>query len=271
MLVAVLGGCTTGFLYKRLDWLVVWYVNGLVSLDEVQEDELREIVAAGLEWHRTTQLPRYVAFLAAVDEDTDGAMTVDLVRQRYDEMVVLSDALLAYLGGAATPLLRSLTTQQIEELFENLEDDNEELWDEYAGSTTERRQQRRAKATMRALGRFTGRLTDAQEMLIRQRLAGMHDIAADWLERRRGWQHRFRQLLGSSLPKDEFEAGLRSLLVDPNQFDGTEYRRRAEENLQTVFTMLADLSGELEPAQRERMGKKLRQYATDLDALVRER
>ena len=264
-----LSGCT-GFLYKRLDWLVVWYVNGVVTLDDAQEQEVRRIVTAGLDWHRTTQLPRYRVFLQDLDRDTDGPMTATLVERRYDEMVALWDVMLIRLADDAAPLLASLTLEQRQELFENLEHDNEEIWEEYAGSTPELRRARRSKTTMRVLQRFMGRLTDDQRVSVRAAVDGMHDVAEEWLERRRAWQARFREVLESGTAGAEFSAAMRDLALRPDQFDSVEYRRKVTENRQLIFRMLADLSGRMTTAQRDRMGRKLREYATDLDSLTRQ-
>jgi hypothetical protein len=257
-----------GFFYQRLDWLAVWYANGMVTLTDEQEQRLRNTVRDGVAWHRTTQLPRYRALLEEIDRDTDGMMTADQVAQHYDEMVGLWDVLLTRMVEDAAPLLRSLTPEQRDELFENLAEDNEDLRDEYAGSTPELRRKRRSKATIRAVQRFTGGLTEPQKAFVNASLDGMHDLAEEWLTRRRAWQLQFRAVLDSPADGTAFAAALRDLALRPDQFDSVEYRRKVSENRQMVFDMLAQLTGQLTPAQRDRMGRKLRGYAADLDELT---
>ena len=71
-------GCTAGFVYNRLDWLVSWYVNGLVSLDDAQEEQLRTSVRRTLAWHRETQLTRYIGFSARpVQPQMQGPVTAE--------------------------------------------------------------------------------------------------------------------------------------------------------------------------------------------------
>lgn len=268
-LALVLAGCAT-FVYKRLDWLAVWYVNGLVSLDESQESLLRAVVRDTLEWHRATQLPLYRAYLAQLDLDTDAAMPAELVARRYEEMVALWDPLVRRMADDLAPLLGSFTAEQRDELMASLEEDNEEIWQQYAGSTPEVRRKRQTKTTIRVIQRFMGRLTDAQKELLGVHLAGLHDLAEAWLTRRRAWQTRLREVLEENASDVTLlRAAVQDLALRPEQFDPPEYRRLAADNRHMVFAMLADLSASMTPVQRERMGRKLREYADDLDALTR--
>jgi hypothetical protein len=263
-----LAGCA-GFVYQRLDWLAVWYVNGMVSLEEAQERQLRDIVRSGLDWHRSTQLPLYQEFLSQLDRDTDGPMSVALVEQRYEDMVSLWDPLVSRLVADSAPLLASFTAGQRTELFESIAEDNEEIWDEYAGSTPEARRKRRSKTTIRVLQRFMGHLDAEQRALVNARLDGLHDVAEEWLMRRRAWQAQFRAVLEGDTAEPAFSAALRDLALRPDQFDSAEYRRKVEENRQIVFGMLAELTSLMTGAQRERMGRKLREYSADLEAIMR--
>jgi hypothetical protein len=157
-----LGGCTTGFVYNRLDWVVSWYVNGLVSLDDAQEAQLKSMVQQTLDWHRRSQLPRYVSLLEQLDRETDQPVTAQALERRYQEIGAMLDDFLRQVLPGAAGLLRTLTPEQIAELGESLTEDNEEIWDEFAGATPAVRQKRRARSTLRALRRFTGPLSSAQ-------------------------------------------------------------------------------------------------------------
>jgi hypothetical protein len=165
-------------------------------------------------------------------------------------------------------VLGNLSTDQRNELFASIEEQNEEFREEYSGSTPELRQQRRARTTIKILQRLMGRLSGEQEALVRVRLAAMHDVTDEWLERRQVWQASFRAVLDSGLRGDDFSAAIRNLALRTEQFDSAEYRRKVEDNRQMVFRMLAELSGMMTPKQRERMSAKLREYAADLDELT---
>jgi hypothetical protein len=268
VLAGLLSGCVAGFVYNRLDWLVSWYAGGFVTLDDAQEQQLRNLVASTLAWHRRTQLPRYVQLLDDLDRDTDGPMSPELVQRRFGQMEAAMDDFLGQVTPQAAVLLRSLRPEQIRDLFENIEDDNEDFRKEYSGKSSEARLQRRGRAAVRALQRFTGTLNEAQRTLVGSQLSSMYDVAPDWLEHRRVWQAHFRVLLDGSLQGREFEAALRELLLRPNQFDQTDYRRKADENRRQAFRMLAAVSETLTSDQRKRVGEKMQEYSRILTEIA---
>ena len=61
--VLLLAACTTTFMYRNLDWLIPWYVNGMVDIDRAQKAELKQHLAPLLEWHREEELRRYLVLL----------------------------------------------------------------------------------------------------------------------------------------------------------------------------------------------------------------
>ena len=59
LLCIVVTGCSaTRLMYNQLDWVIVWYLNGFFSLNEEQEEQLREAVVRKGEGHRSTQRPQ---------------------------------------------------------------------------------------------------------------------------------------------------------------------------------------------------------------------
>lgn len=265
---ATLSACTAGFVYDRVHWLVSWYVNGLVSLDDAQERQLREMVNRTMTWHRATQLPKYIGLLEELDREKDGPVTPQDFERHYRETLVWMDDFLRYVVPDASRLLATLTPEQVSELQENMAEDNEDTWEEYGGDTAEKRQKRRVRSALRVLQRFTGSLTAEQRADVGTQLATMHDVSEQWMERRRHWQARFIEILRSPPPGAGFEAALLDLAVNPNQFDPPEYRAHVEANRRVTMTMLANLVNSLDARQRERLGRKLQEFEDDLWKIV---
>lgn len=261
---ALLSGCATGFVYNRLDWAVSWYVQGLVQLDHAQEEQLRQAVSQTLEWHRHTQLPQYIELLELLQRDVQGAMSVADIETRYAQIVVLLDVFLEQILPDTARLLRGLSEAQVEELMSSLEQDNEDIWQRFAGATPELRQKRRLQSTVRALQRFTGTLSHDQRQLVATRLREMSDFSEQWIDRRRHWQRQLRALLEAEAAPQQFEARLQNLAMQPDQFDAPDYRRDVEANRLVVVSMLSDLSHTLTPRQRQRFARKLQGYSRDL-------
>ena len=123
----------------------------------------------------------------------------------------------------------------------SVEEDNEDLWEEYAGATPEIRQKRRLKSALRFLQRFVGRLSAEQRALVELRLTGLQDNSEAWLERRRQWQGRLFSTTSGTAAGRDLEAALRDLALNPDQFDSAEYRRQVEDNRRIIMGMLAEV------------------------------
>jgi hypothetical protein len=267
LLVAGLGACTR-LVLSQLDWLTVWYVNGYVRLDDRQKALVRDSVRRNVTTFRSAQLPAYLDVLGAMRSDLGTTMTPALVEQRFGELESLGRQTVALLVPDTVLLLRSLTPAQVDELFVTFARNADELADEYSGSTLERRRGRQSRSVLKMTRRMTGTLTPAQEQLVREHLERLHDLAPQWLERRRNWQQALRASLDGSRAPPEFDRRIASLVVDPDQFDSPRYRRRVAENRTVIYEMVAALMQSLTPAQRAHVDRRLAEYERNLLALT---
>ena len=265
----LLAACSTRFVYKQLDWLIVWQVGDYVTLTGEQKDELREEVRNHLEDIRVNEMPRLAAEIsqvaAAVADDEFSAARAD---DTYERILAISDEFLLGIVPLSAKFLRQLDDEQREELFENLDDLNEEMYEDYSGVDPEQRRKNRNKSTIRSIKRFTGRLKDEQKALIDNSLASMADASEQWIEYQRDWQRRFRELLKANPPRPEFEARLTDLFVYPRNFHSAEYRARVDNNRQIMNQMIEDLTESLSDKQRRRAVEKLESYAERLTRLA---
>ena len=269
VLLLALAGCSgTRSVYNQLDWLVVWQVKKYFELDDTQEQDLRERLSRQLAWHRETQLPRYAALsenLAQVLAEEPGP---EYFAARFAETQVFWADFMGHAAPDAAAFLAGLSDAQVGQLFENIDENNHELAEEYSGDTTAIRTARREQAIVRSVSRLTGRLNGPQKALVRDYSGRMHDLSQSWLERRRDWQEELQAALALRDDTIELERRLGPLLVDPDRNDPPDYRALVEENQQVVFEMLAALSVELTPRQRERFQKRLLDYARDFRLLA---
>jgi hypothetical protein len=268
ILCTLLTGCSaTRLLYNQLDWGIVWYLNGFFSLDGEQKDALRESVERNLQWHRDTQLPQYAELARALEQDITGPVTVDLLEARNDEIIAFWDVFVLHTVPDVAAFFLLLNQEQLDEFLANLEEENSELWDEYAGETPEERIERRDRSAIKGIRRIVGPLDEEQEVLIRSHLSKMNDVADEWMVGRRLWQEAFVKLIKTRPIEPEFSERLVDLMLDPNQFDSSEYRAKVEENFQITLQMLAELINDMNDQQRARLSGRLSQFAADFDWL----
>ena len=266
--VVLLSGCVVRVVYNQLDWLALWYVQDYFDLDAAQEQQARALIGRTLAWHRRVELPKYAALSRRLASNADGAVSPAFVAARYDEIVLLWDELFRHASPEIAALLQSLSDRQVEDVFAKLAEENGEFAEDYSGVTLEERRAKQDKSILRAFRRFTGRLDAEQEALVRERTAAMHDLSADWLQRRADWQRAFRVLMVGRHTNPEFAAHLADLLLDPNQFDSPGYRELVVDNQRRAFAMVAAVISSLSPSQSERLQDHFATWATDFEALT---
>ncbi|TDJ44882.1 MAG: hypothetical protein E2O52_07490 [Gammaproteobacteria bacterium] len=265
----LLAGCSaTRVLYNQLDWVVIWYLDGYFSLDEAQEEQLRETVTRNFEWHRRTQLPRYAQYCRELERESRGVLTADILEERYQRTIELWDELIGQATPGIAAFFLTLTDEQIDEFIVNLEENNQELWEKYGGETPEERRARRQKGAIKGFKRVIGRLNSEQQALVRVYMANMHDVSEEWMAGRRRWQQAFRTLLVERPAEPEFSERFLQLMMDPNRTDEPEYREKVAANRKLTFDMIIALSAQLTDAQRERLSGRLLRYARDFEILA---
>jgi len=270
LLATVLGGCiSTRFVFNQLDWVITWRLNSYFSLEEEQEELLRETVSSSLDWLRTEQLPVYAELLRSIASDAQ-ARQLDSERLGavFLRVIELYDAFLQRIMPDVVSFLSSLSDEQVDYLIEKLIEENEELADEYSGTTAEERLLRREKASIKSFQRFTGRLNTDQRLTIKNAVAGMHDNSEQWLTGRRAWQQDFRSLLLERPPGPEFQERLLAMSLDPNYMDSPDYRKQVEANQLIVLNLMADIVASLDDKQMDRFTRRINGFASDFDALA---
>lgn len=270
LLAVTLAGCiSTRFVYNQLDWFITWQISGYFDLEKDQKAQLRETVSRSLDWVRTEQLPAYASLLRAIAAEAGtGQLTASRWQAIYDQMIVIFDDFLRQVIPDAAAFLSTLSDSQVEYLMDKLEEENAELTEEYSGSTPQERQKRRQKAIVKGIQRFTGRLDSDQKATIETSVASMYDNSEEWLEGRRLWQKAFRKLLLERPPKEEFEARLLAISINPNYVDTPEYRAQVEANQRIVLEMMSTIIVSLDDEQQERFQRRMNGFADDFDALA---
>jgi hypothetical protein len=260
-----LSACSTRFIYNQLDWFVVWKIGGYVSLEDEQKAALKTDVHDHLEYVRVNDMPRVAALLDQTAREIEsGYISSEMIDARYQEMLGLFDEFMLAIVPITSKFLRSLDEEQIEELFVNLDEINEEMYEDYSGRTPEEREKNRNKSAIRSMQDFTGKLNAEQKELLRTSLANMEDSSEQWIDYQREWQTRFRNLIETRPSEEEYRAELTQLFVYPRNFHTPEYRTIVDANRVIFIEMMAELINGLSDKQRKRMVKKVDGWRKDL-------
>lgn len=261
--------CSTRFLYDKIDTFVVWKMGSFVSLSKPQKEELKRQIGDQLEVVRQDELPRVAGVLDEASRGIEsGYVTPEMLDDGYRQMLALFDEFMLGIVPISEWFLLSLSDEQVAELFENLEELNQEMYEDYSGPTAEERRENRDKSAIKMAQRFTGRLSAEQKFLITDALARMGDSSEEWIDYQREWQRRFRALVENPPPSQEFRDELTLLFVYPRSFHTPEYRATVDANRAIFNDMLAELLTGLTDKQRSRVVEKLDGYAGTLQKLA---
>jgi len=266
-----LAGCGLGLVYPRLDSVVGFYVEGLVTLDKAQSLALKRTLASNLEWHRQSELERYSAFLRDMADTVAGGAGRDewLGASRRTEQYWRE--IFAQAAPGYTALASTFTDAQVAELLENLEREDEEAWADFERRKPEQRQARREKSVRRALERFTGPLTAGQQKLIRENAARSQPFMAEWRDNRRVWRAALADALAQRGAGADFESRMFVLIARPDELWTPAYRAALERRRESLIDLVVELDATLTPQQRAAAQRELLALADEVQALRRRR
>jgi hypothetical protein len=257
-------GCT-GLVYNRLDALAGWYLGSLVSLDAEQRQDLRTWLTSMLQWHRASELGRYVEFV----RDLAGRAATPGDRKAYARTEAQIEAFASELVRQAAPeavrLLRRLSDAQLDELDRNLEERAlERALESQKALKKGVWRKERERDLRRQLKRWTGSITGEQKTLIAEAAAQFEFTSNDWLESQRQWR---RLLIEALRAHPAAEERILRLLREPNAHWTAEYSAKNERNRARSLALLERLDVSLTQTQREHLRRELEQLAEQLEDL----
>jgi hypothetical protein len=265
-------GCSSNFVYNRLDTLAGWYFESLVSLNDGQRTEMRAWLERTLAWHRSSELTRYAAFLSDVSTtiaQPGTRQSYDTMRERFQGLI---DDLVQKTAPEASRLLVHLSPKQVDELLESLAEKTRESTEENSEAFAANEwQPEQTKDIARQVKRWTGSISPEQKRIIATHVDTLEPTFADWAESQQSWRSALREAL---LAKDEIEASgapprVLELLEDPDRQWTTAYSEKVARNRDRYQQMLLDLDATLTSRQRDHLRAELLKLSQQLSRLAR--
>jgi hypothetical protein len=264
----LLVGCSSQFLYNRLDTVAYLYLKTQVSLEDLQSAQLRGSLRDFLAWHRSSELPRYAAFAQSLARDAAqplGRARID--RARLDIEALWRDAVSRAAPDAAR-FLAGLNATQRDELFESLAEDDPDLREEYCETPEPKRRRKQFDSFVDTAEDWVGTLTPAQRELVASRLGALRPTSCGWVDNRMRVRRGFRELLERADGDAAWVGELRRLMANPEERWDPAYRAAFEANRDAIVSLLAELDVTLSQRQRARLSETLTGYARDFRDLA---
>jgi hypothetical protein len=258
--------------YDNADLLLAYALDSYLDLDEAQERQARERIAALHRWHRSTQLPAYAQLLAGAQQKVGGTVTAADVRAFRTGI----DRSMAALGEQAAPdlarLALTLKPAQVDRLAAKLASDTSKARRELVRFAGPESASQRVDRFVERAEEWFGSVTPAQREMIRAGLERQPGAQEAWMQERELRQRELVEVVtrirAEQPPAETAAQWLREYfarLAEPRE---PERRARVAQLREDNAELVAQLINAATPAQRAALARKLRGYAEDFVALA---
>ncbi|UCJ16439.1 hypothetical protein K5Q02_22035 [Pseudomonas sp. MM211] len=254
----------TSLAYRNLDWVIPWRVNQYLDLDSQQKAWFKPRLQAHLDWHCSTELPRYVDWLQRTQELVqEPAPDAGRLEAQMLDAEQAFHAIVQETNTTAVSLLRDLRPEQVERLYARMDKDNLEDREEFLEPPLETQISERAERLEKRLTPWFGKLNDVQRARIGAWASERRDQNRQWLENRARWQTEFRAVLDARDEAD-FPERMTQVLENRRGAHDEQAKRAYEESRQAMAALLSDLLAAADDKQRTQAAKRFASIQSDL-------
>lgn len=267
----VLTGCTTRLAYNLADWWISWEVHGYVTLADDQQLQLKEDIKTLHDWHRRTQLPRYMEFLQDLSQQlAKEHITAEQVRSRAIEIQQLLHPSFTKAKRPLIRLLDSLSSQQTHELLANLHQRLEVYQQDFVKPSEKKLRKKRLKSTLKLFESWVGDLSDEQKATLKTWNANAQ-LTGPIVANQRLTQNRLLLKALAHTGQKRFEkisAFVDAWLFHPEQHLREHDLKTEIHNQKLTFALIADLNNSLTLKQRKKRDAKIQKLIDNIARLI---
>lgn len=268
LLVAVaclLYGCTTSFVYNRLDSLITWYVDDYVDLTAAQKKQLQYELQPTLNWHRQEELQKNIVLLETIRSDVEQQVEVETVAQWTEELLQSFRRIQLNLVDAALEFGNTLSDEQMQEFIASVQERQAERKEEYLSRTDERYIEDSYERLEDRLSGYLGNLNDKQQLALQQAVGNLQRLDQIWLADRDHWLNRVTRLLKR---EPGWQAEIRTLFEQRETYRTDEYRRVFAHNLDVINQAITRVLNLRNAKQQQILMTELDEFKAELQTLM---
>jgi hypothetical protein len=264
----LLGACSSAtFVYNRLDFLLPWYVDDYVDLNQQQKQYLDGLLEPFLVWHRAREIPDYLKILEGVEDNLNRPQAPAMIAAVFGEF----EAAWLRLEGESLDWLLDLGAQlsdeQIAELMEELRDRQDDYEDKYLERTDEEFYEDSYDDSLDNAREYLGPLSDPQRELLYAFSRSLLRSDQAWLQARAQWLSELGVLLER---KPGWQLRVRAAVVVQRESPSPEYKRVYDHNLEAIYAVVAQLLNGRSEQQDRHLRDRLSSLREDLRSLMTE-
>jgi uncharacterized coiled-coil protein SlyX len=258
--------------YSTAPQLAWWWADGYMDFERDHGREVKGAIDRWFEWHRSTQLAPYAAFLAQAQpvllEPTSAAAICGFNARARELLLPALERGLAQ----GADLVPGLTEAQFKHLEQRYAKNLDDMRGDYLQADPAERRRATLKRTRERSEQLYGRLNDTQRQLIE---AGVNASPFDpqgWFEERQRRQRdtlqTLRRLVATKADRDQRQAALRTLLERSERSPEPSYRAYQRQLTDYNCAFVARIHNASTREQRLKAQATLKGWEEDLRALL---
>ena len=271
-LLFLLGSCSMLRLgYDQGPQLIWWWLDGYVNFSNEQTPHAKEAIRKWFAWHRTTQLPEYVAWLSTLHSQIGDPVTPAQTCGWSEELRNTIAPALDHTAQLGAPLVPNLGEAQWRSIEQRYAKGNDEFRRDFLQPHAEERLAASIKRIVKRVENIYGSIDEAQHRLI---VAGIEASPFDpeaWLAERQRRQHEtlltLRRLAAEQPETEHVIAALRGLIERVQRSNDRDYRAYQVKLTEYNCAFIATVHNSTTPIQRQHAHDKLKGWETDLRKL----
>lgn len=268
LLACSMAGCSLLYSYRNIDRYIRWSLDDYIAWDGTQEHRLRTRLAAQLEWHRETQLPRYRSWLETLGRALEGDVDVAQLANWADQLQSFWQETAARLQPDIAAQLASLSDEQVRDLIAVLREQQADMKTEYDDMTWAELVKKRKRDMTKTMKYWLGALNESQVASISAWARNLPDNRTAWLNNRARWIDTLAQALKNRHQPESFPAQIHLLFVAPEENWDAQLRESTQRNREATLHLLAELHDAATQRQRDAERKRIAQWLGHLDQLA---
>lgn len=262
-------GCSTVRLsYGQAERLGVWYAESYVSLDRQQSRLLGRHLVDFKQWHCSTQMAGYAAWLREVGDEFQPGVDADRIGARLDGLRQFARLLADQAAPRLDALGHHLSDVQLVELKRSFDKGNRKYRDRWIDAPEQEIRAERAKRLQARIEWWIGPLDKRQRAMVEAWSRDLRMTGRDTLASRLRWQTELVRNLQDRGGDARRAAQLRSLLAEPDRYWTQGLLDQIEANRVLTIDLLVGIANTMDEAQSKRMRARAAGLAAELDDLV---
>ena len=263
-LIFLVGCSSTTFIYNRIDFLLPWYLESYVDLNQEQRQKLNELLEPFFEWHREEELPKYVKIIEDFESILDEKIELDSIETITHEVEQswfrLEDNMIAWV----IPMTRELSNEQITEFLQTMQAKTAQNENKYLSRNLQTYQNDNYKRIRKNLRRFIGGMNKDQLDLIDIASKEMIRVDGQWIDNRKALIENLKVILKRG---EGWELDLENITHRDDKV-ASNYRRTYSHNIAVNERLFVEILNSRTEKQDKKLRSQLLRYKTDIKTLI---